>query len=178
MAKVSKRPLKIQQVGEIADKLKAAKVVVLTDYRGLSVAQIGDLRAKLRQADVEFRVIKNTLAKRAADAAGVPDLGPALTGPVAFALGYDDLSAPARLLGEWTRSTRLKLDITGGLVEGRFFGAEQVRQLADLPPKEVLLAQLLGTMQTPAVSLLTAIASPAQQLMSVLEQKKNQMEAA
>jgi large subunit ribosomal protein L10 len=178
MAKISKRPLKIQQVGEIADKLKAAKVVVLTDYRGLSVAQIGDLRAKLRQADVEFRVIKNTLAKRAADAAGVPDLGPALTGPVAFALGYDDLSAPARLLGEWTRSTRLKLDITGGLVEGRFFGAEQVRQLADLPPKEVLLAQLLGTMQTPAVSLLTAIASPAQQLMSVLEQKKNQMEAA
>jgi large subunit ribosomal protein L10 len=178
MAKVSKRPLKIQQVGEIADKLKAAKVVVLTDYRGLTVAQLGDLRAKLRQADVEYRIIKNTLAKRAAEAAGVPDLGPALTGPVAFALGYDDLSAPARLLGEWTRSTRLKLDITGGLVEGRYFAAEQVRQLADLPPREVLLAQLLGTLQTPAASLLTAIASPAQQLLSVLEQKKNQMEAA
>jgi large subunit ribosomal protein L10 len=178
MAKVSKRPLKIQQVGEIADKLKAAKVVVITDYRGLTVAQLGDLRAKLRQSDVEYRVIKNTLAKRAADAAGVPDLAPALTGPVAFALGYDDLSAPARLLGEWVRSTRLKLDITGGLVEGRFFGAEQVRQLADLPPKEVLISQLLGTIQTPAASLLTAIASPAQQLLSVLEQKKNQLEAA
>ena len=178
MAKVSKRPLKIQQVGQIANKLKTAKVVVLTDYRGLSVAQLGDLRAKLRQSDVEYRIVKNTLAKRAAEDAGVPELGPALTGPVAFALGYDDLSAPARLLGEWVRGTRLKLDITGGLVEGRFFGAEQIRQLADLPPREVLLAQLLGTLQTPAASLLTAIASPAQQLLSVLEQKKNQMEAA
>jgi len=75
MAKVSKRPLKEKQVGEIAEKLRTAKVVVLTDYRGLSVAQIGDLRAKLRQSDVEFRVIKNTLAKRAADESGHPDLG-------------------------------------------------------------------------------------------------------
>jgi len=178
MAKVSKRPLKIQQVGEIADKLKAAKVVVLTDYRGLTVAQLGDLRAKLRQSEVEYRVIKNTLAKRAADAAGVPDLSPALTGPVAFALGYDDLSAPARLLGEWARSTRLKLDITGGLVEGRFYGAEQVRQLADLPPKEVLLAQLLGTLQTPIAQLVGTIQAPVQTLVGLLEAYKNKLEAA
>lgn len=178
MAKVSKRPIKVEQVGQIAEKLRAAKVVVLTDYRGLTVSQIGDLRAKLRQSDVEYRVIKNTLAKRAADDAGMPELGRALTGPVAFALGYDDLSAPARLLGEWVRTTRLKLDITGGLVEGRFFPAEQIRQLAELPPREVLISQLLGTLQAPAASLLTAISSPAQQLLSVLDQKKNSMEAA
>ena len=178
MAKVSKRPLKIQQVGEIAEKLRTAKVVVLTDYRGLSVAQLGDLRAKLRQADVEYHIVKNTLAKRAADDAGHPDLGPALIGPVAFALGYDDLSAPARLLGEWARSTRLKLDITGGLVEGRFFGAEQVRQLADLPPKEVLLAQLLGTLQTPIAQLVGTIQAPVQTLVGLLEAYKNKLEAA
>src|SRR6202165_6144612 len=130
MAKVSKRPLKEKQVGQIAEKLRTAKVVVLTDYRGLSVAQIGDLRAKLRQSDVEFRVIKNTLAKRAADDAGHPDLGPALKGPVAFALGYDDLSAPARLLAEWVRSSRLKLDITGGLVDGRSFAGVPLSQRA------------------------------------------------
>ena len=178
MAKVSKRPLKIQQVGQIAEKLKTAKVVVLTDYRGLSVAQLGDLRAKLRQADVEYRVIKNTLAKRAAEEAGVADLGPALTGPVAFALGFDDLSAPARLLGEWARSTRLKLDITGGLVEGRYYGAEQVRQLADLPSKEVLLAQLLGTLQTPIAQLVGTIQAPVQTLVGLLEAYKNKLEAA
>ena len=178
MAKVSKRPLKIQQVGEIAEKLRTAKVVVLTDYRGLSVAQLGDLRAKLRQADVEYHIVKNTLAKRAADDAGHPDLGPALTGPVAFALGYDDLSAPARLLGEWARSTRLKLDITGGLVEGRYYGAEQVRQLADLPSKEVLLAQLLGTLQTPIAQLVGTIQAPVQTLVGLLEAYKNKLEAA
>ena len=178
MAKISKRPLKERQVGQIAEKLREAKVVVLTDYRGLTVAQLGDLRAKLRQSDVEYRVIKNTLAKRAAEEAGHPDLGPALTGPVAFALGYDDLSAPARLLGEWTRATRLKLDITGGLVEGRFYGAEQVRQLADLPPKEVLLAQLLGALQTPIAQLVGTIQAPVQTLVGLLEAYKNKLEAA
>jgi large subunit ribosomal protein L10 len=178
VAKVSKRPLKEKQVGEIAEKLRTAKVVVLTDYRGLSVAQIGDLRAKLRQSDVEFRVIKNTLAKRAADESGHPDLGPALKGPVAFALGYDDLSAPARLLAEWVRTSRLKLDITGGLVEGRFFGADQVRQLADLPSKEVLLAQLLGTLQTPIAQLVGTIQAPVQTLVGLLEAYKNKLEAA
>jgi large subunit ribosomal protein L10 len=178
MAKVSKRPLKIEQVGQIAEKLRTAKVVVLTDYRGLDVAQLEDLRGKLRQADVEYRIIKNTLAKRAAEDAGHPDLGPALTGPVAFALGYDDISAPARLLGEWVRATRLKLDITGGLVEGRFYGADQVRQLADLPSKEVLLAQLLGTLQTPIAQLVGTIQAPVQQLVGLLEAYKNKLEAA
>ena len=176
--KVSKRPVKEQQVGQIAEKLRAAKVVVLTDYRGLNVAQLEDLRGRLRQSEVEYRVIKNTLARRAAEAAGVGELSEALTGPVAFAIGYDDLSTPSRLLADFARTTRLTLDITGGLVEGRLFGADDVRRLADLPPREVLLAQLLGTMQSPIASLLGAIASPAQQLLSVLEQKKNQMEAA
>src|SRR4030088_2850234 len=178
MAKVSKRPLKEEQVGEIAEKLRTAKVVVLTDYRGLTVAQLGDLRAKLRQADVEYRIIKNTLARRAAEQAGHPDLAPALKGPVAFALGYDDLSAPARLLGEWVRSSRLKLDITGGLVEGRYFGADQIRQLADLPSREVLIAQLLGTLQTPIAQLVGTIQAPVQTLVGLLEAYKNKLEAA
>jgi large subunit ribosomal protein L10 len=176
--KVSKRPIKEQQVGLIAEKLRAAKVVVLTDYRGLNVAQLEDLRGRLRQSDVEYRVIKNTLARRAAEAAGVGQLSEVLTGPVAVALGYDDLAAPSRLLGEFARTTRLPLEITGGMVEGRVFGPDDIRRLAELPPREVLLAQLLGTLQSPIASLLGAIASPAQQLLSVLEQKKNQMEAA
>jgi large subunit ribosomal protein L10 len=178
MAKVSKRPLKEVQVGQIAEKLRTAKVVVLTDYRGLTVAQLEDLRAKLRQSDVEYRIIKNTLARRAAADAGHSSLAPALTGPVAFILGYDDLSAPARLLAEWVRATRLKLDITGGLVEGRFFGADQIRQLADLPPREVLIAQLLGTLQTPIAQLVGTIQAPVQQLVGLLEAYRNKLEAA
>src|SRR5207245_8437648 len=86
-----------------------------TDYRGLTVSQIQDLRGKLRTGDVEYRVVKNTLARRAAEAAGAPALQSELEGPVAIAFGYDDLSAPAKLINEWVRQTRLKLDVKGGL---------------------------------------------------------------
>ena len=178
MAKVSKRPLKEEQVGVLTEKLKEARVVVLTDYRGLTVAQLEDLRAKLRQSDVEFRIVKNTLTRRAAEAAGHGTLSPNLKGPIALAFGYDDLTAPAKLLGEWARASRLRLDIVGGLVEGRYFGADQVKQLADLPPREYLIAQLLGTLQSPVATLVATIQSPAQQLVGLLEAYKNKLEAA
>ncbi len=178
MARVSKRPLKEEQVGVLTEKLKAARVVVLTDYRGLTVAQLQDLRAKLRQSDVEYRIVKNTLTRRAADAAGHVTLSPNLKGPIALAFGYDDLTAPAKLLGEWARAARLRLDIVGGLVEGRYFGADQVKQLAELPPREYLIAQLLGTLQSPVATLVATIQSPAQQLVGLLEAYKNKLEAA
>ncbi len=178
VGKVSKRPVKEQQVGLLTEKLKSARVVVLTDYRGLSVAQLEDLRAKLRTSDVEYRIVKNTLARRAAAAAGHEDLAPELKGPIAMAFGYDDLSTPARLLGEWARAARLRLDIQGGLVEGRFYGGDQVRQLAELPPRDVLIAQLLGTLQSPVAQLVATIQAPVQQLIGLLEAQRIKLEAA
>ena len=178
MAKVSKRPLKIQQVGEIAEKLRTAKVVVLTDYRGLTVSQMQELRGKLRTGNVEYRVIKNTLARRAADAAGYKALESELKGPIAIAFGYEDLSLPPRLINEFVRTTRLKLEVVGGLVEGRVFNRDQIRQLADLPSREVLLAQLLGTLQSPVGQLVGIMQTPLQQLLGVLEAYKSKLEAA
>src|SRR5438132_9775580 len=128
----ARKEQKAEQVELLTEKLKKAKVAVLTDYRGLTVSQIQDLRGKLRTGDVEYRVVKNTLARRAAEAAGVPALQKELEGPVAIAFGYDDnLAAPAKLINEWVRASRLKLDIKGGLVEGRIFSPDQVKQLAD-----------------------------------------------
>lgn len=172
------RPQKQEQVNLLTEKLRRAKVAVLTDYRGLTVSQIEDLRARLRGADVEFRVIKNTLARRAAVETGHDHFQESLKGPVAIAFGYDDLSTPVKLLGEFTRSTRLKLDIVGGLVEGRTMTGDQVRQLADLPSRDVLIAQLMGTIQSPITSLATALNSPLAQLAGALESYKNQLEAA
>src|ERR671933_208084 len=123
------RAKKAEQVELLTEKLRKAKVAVLTDYRGLTVAQLEDLRARLRGADVEYRIVKNTLARRAASEAGHEALQAELKGPMAIAFSYDDLAAPVRLLGEFARATRLKLDIVGALVEGRVFGPEQVRQL-------------------------------------------------
>lgn len=170
------RPEKVEQVELLTDKLKKAKVAVLTDYRGLTVTQLQDLRGRLRAQEVEYRVVKNTLARRAAVESGNPDFQDLLKGPVAIAFGYGDPSAPAKVLGEWTRQTRIRLEIVGGLVEGRVLGPDQTRQTADLPPREVLLAQMLGTMQTPLSQLVGIFQAPLQQMIGVLEAYKDKLE--
>ena len=170
------RPEKVEQVELLTEKLKNAKAAVLTDYRGLTVSQLQDLRARLRAQDVEYRVVKNTLARRAAVEAGHEQFQNLLNGPVAIAFGYDELGVPARVLGEFARQTRLRLDVVGGLIEGRVMGPEQVRQVADLPSREVLLAQLLGTLQSPVAQLVATIQAPVQQLVGLLEAYRDKLE--
>ena len=171
-------PHKAEQVALLTDKLRRAKVAVLADYRGLTVSQMEDLRSRLRGGDVEFRVVKNTLARRAAVETGNDDFQASLAGPVAIAFGYDDLATPIKLLQDFTRQTRLRLDIVGGLVEGRTMSSDQLRRLAELPSREVLIAQLMGTVQSPIATLATALNSPLAQLAGALESYKNQLEAA
>lgn len=174
----ARKEQKAEQVELLVEKLKKAKVAVLTDYRGLTVAQIQDLRGKLRGGEVEYRVVKNTLARRAAEAAGVKALESELEGPVAIAFGYEDLAVPAKLINEWVRTTRLKLDVKGGLVEGRVFSADQVKQLADLPSRETLLSQLAGTIQSPIARLAGALQTPLSTLAGALESYQKKLEAA
>ncbi len=174
----ARKEQKAEQVDLLTEKLKKAKVAVLTDYRGLKVSQIQELRGKLRGGGVEYRVIKNTLARRAAAESGHPALESELKGPVAIAFGYDDLGTPSKLINEFVRTTRLKLEIVGGLVEGRVFSPDQMRQLADLPSRETLLAQLLGTLQSPVAQLVGIMQTPLQQLRGVLEAYKTKLEAA
>jgi large subunit ribosomal protein L10 len=175
----ARKEQKVEQVELLTEKLKKAKVAVLTDYRGLKVSQIQELRGKLRGGDIEYRVVKNTLARRAAEAAGYPTLQDEIKGPVAIAFGYDDdLGAAAKLINEFVRATRLKLDVVGGLVEGRVFSSDQIKQLADLPSREVLIAQLMGTLQSPVAQLVGIMQTPLQQLMGVLNAYKTKLEAA
>ncbi|TAN32254.1 50S ribosomal protein L10 [bacterium] len=174
----ARKEQKAEQVELLAEKLRKAKVAVLTDYRGLKVSQIQELRGKLRGGDVEYRVVKNTLARRAAAAAGHSALEPELKGPVAIAFGYDDLGVPSKLINEFIRATRLKLEVVGGLVEGRVFSPDQMKQLADLPSRETLIAQLMGTLQSPVGQLVGIMQTPLQQLRGVLEAYKNKLEAA
>jgi large subunit ribosomal protein L10 len=174
----ARKEQKAEQVELLTEKLKRAKVAVLTDYRGLTVSQLQELRGKLRTGAVEYRVIKNTLARRAAEAAGVPALQSELEGPVAIAFGYDDLATPSKLINEWIRTTRLKLEVKGGLVEGRVFSPDQVKQLADLPSREILIAQLLGTLQSPVAQLVGIMQTPLQSLLGTLNAYKTKLEAA
>ncbi len=174
----ARKEQKVEQIELLTEKLKKAKVAVLTDYRGLTVSQMQELRGKLRMGDVEYRVIKNTLARRAAEAAGHPALQAEIKGPVAIAFGYSDIGAPAKLITEFVRATRLKLDVVGGLVEGRVFSPDQIKQLADLPSREALIAQLMGTLQSPVAHLVGIMQTPLQQLLGVLDAYKTRMEAA
>src|SRR5882762_6953158 len=143
------RPEKVEQIDLLTEKLRSARAAVLTDYRGLTVTQLQELRARLRAQSVEYRVVKNTLARRAAVEAGHEQFQELLKGPVGIAFGYAEPGVPAKVLGEFTRQTRIRIEIVGGLVEGRVMGGDQVRQTADLPTREVLIAQLLGTLQSP-----------------------------
>jgi len=174
----ARKEQKVEQVELLTEKLKNAKVAVLTDYRGLKVSQIQELRGKLKGGGVEYRVVKNTLARRAAEAAGYPALQSEIKGPVAIAFGYEDLGVPSKLINEFVRATRLKLDVVGGLVEGRVFSSDQIKQLADLPSRETLIAQLMGTLQSPVAQLVGIIQTPLQQLMGTLNAYKTKLEAA
>ena len=174
----ARKEQKVQQVEVLTEKLQKAKVAVLTDYRGLKVSQMQELRGRLRTGNVEYRIVKNTLARRAAGAAGYPALESELKGPIAIAFGYEDLSLPPRLINEFVRTTRLKLEVVGGLVEGRVFNRDQVKQLADLPSRDTLIAQLLGTLQSPVGQLVGIMQTPLQQLVGVLEAYKSRLEAA
>src|SRR5258708_26775471 len=140
----ARKEQKAEQVELLTEKLKKAKVAVLTDYRGLKVSQIQDLRGRLRTSGVEYRVVKNTLARRAADAAGYKDLESELKGPVAIAFGYDDLSLPPRLINEFVRATRLKLEVVGGVREGRGFNIAPSKQLPDIHTRDRKLDPLFA----------------------------------
>lgn len=136
------------QVQEIADKFKNASSVVVVDYRGLSVAQVTELRKQLREAGVEFKVYKNTLTRRATEVAGVEGLNEYLTGPNAIAFSNEDVIAPAKIINNFAKEND-DLEIKAGVIEGNVATVEEVKALAELPSREGLLSMLLSVLQAP-----------------------------
>ncbi len=171
------KPEKVAEVEELQQRLQSSPVVILTDYRGLSVSEIGALRTKLRDASVEYRVAKNTLLGRAAERAGMPGLEQYLVGPTAVVFGSDDPGVPARILQEFIRQYR-KLEIKGGVVEGQTLGPEAVQSLASLPTKRELLSKLLGVIQGPMRGLVTVLTGPQRGLVTALDALRKQREDA
>ena len=167
---------KKQSVDELAEKLERASVVIATSYGGLTVAQMTDLRRKLRAQQVEFRVIKNTLARFSAAKAGKEQMDKIVKGPTAVAFGYGDVSIPAKTLLEHIRSSKINLKVNGGLIGNRLMTTAEVSALATLPPKEVLVAKLLGQMKSPIYSLAVVLNANIAGLAQVLAARQKQME--
>lgn len=169
---------KQRQVAELAEKLGRMRSAVLSDYRGLSVAQLEELRASLRQAGVDYLVLKNTLARRAGEQAGLSEFTPQFIGPTAIAISYQDISAPARLLIDYARANRRADMVRGGMAEGQLLSSAEVRQLADLPSREVLIAQLLGLLESPLSRLAGLLDGPGRDLVGLLDAQAEAVAAA
>ena len=145
MAKVE---LKQPVVDEIKALLDGAETSVVVDYRGLTVAQDTELRKKLREAGVVYKVYKNTMIRFAAKGTAFEALEPNLEGPTALAVSKTDATAPARILAEFAK-TAPKLEIKGGVVEGTYYDEKGMAQISSIPSREILLGKLLGSIQSP-----------------------------
>ena len=135
-------------VSEIAEKFRASQSTIVVDYRGLNVSEVTELRKQLREAGVEFKVYKNSLARRATEEVGLEGLNEALTGPNAIAFSTEDVVAPAKILNDFAKKHEA-LEIKAGIIEGNVATLEQVKALAELPSREGLLSMLLSVLQAP-----------------------------
>jgi large subunit ribosomal protein L10 len=142
------RKLKETKISEIKEKLEKAQSVIMVKYQGLTVGEDTDLRKNLREAGVEYKVYKNTLVTRAANELGLEGLVEYLEGPIAIALGYDDPTAPARILNDFAKKHKA-LELKAGLVQGQIYDEAKIKELAAVPSREILLAKLLGSFQAP-----------------------------
>ena len=154
-------------VAELHDKFERSKTAVLTDYRGLKVTEITELRQKLKAAGAEFRVVKNSLTKLAVQDTSSAGLADHLSGPCALALSYDDELTPAKLLMEYAKSND-KLEVKVGVLAGRLMQQEEIKKVINLPPKEALQAQLLGIMSLLPSRLLGVLNGVSRDFVSVL----------
>jgi large subunit ribosomal protein L10 len=168
---------KQQIVSNLAGKLSHASGFYLTDFTGLSVKKITDLRARLRKAGVEYIVVKNTLAERALDGLELPDIGEFFKGPTALVIGQEDALAAAKVLADFAREHDNKPTVKAGIVERRAVGPAEVTRLAKLPPREQLLAELAGALQAPMAQLAFLMEAKLQEFAGLLEALRTSREA-
>lgn len=166
---------KAQVVTEIKEKFQESTGVVIADYRGMTVAQVTQLRSQLRKAGVEYRVLKNTLVRRAAHEVGIDGLDSFLEGPTAVAFSTDPV-APAKVLSDFAKDVKT-FTIKGGVVEGKVIDPEGVKALADLPSREELLAQVLRGMQAPLAGMVNVLQGPIRKMGYALEEVRKLKEA-
>ena len=171
-----RRDQKEQVVEELTARLKAAETLLVADYRGLTMPQIDELRTRLLESGARFTVVKNTLTRRAAEAAGTEALLTLLDGPsaIAFLEADGDMVAAAKALADAARETNV-LEIRGGIMQGRAVTAEEVANLATLPPAEVLRGQVLGAIVAPLTTLAGLLNAPLQNLVGLIDARIEQL---
>lgn len=167
---------KRQIVEEIKEKIKKSQSIVLVDYRGLNVDEVTQLRRKFREAGVDYKVYKNTLMRFAFKDAGYEEFNQYLTGPNAVAFGINDPVSPAKVTHEFAKDHE-KLEIKAGIVDGKIVGLDEIKRLADLPSREVLIAQVLGGFNAPITGFVNVLQGTIRSLVYALNAIKEKQEA-
>ncbi|HCF51160.1 MAG TPA: 50S ribosomal protein L10 [Syntrophomonas sp.] len=173
MPKLEEKQKVVQQ---LQDRIDKASLIIFTDYRGLNVEEMTSLRNRLRIPGVEYRVVKNTMMEFALGNCGYNEIVNQIDGPNAVLFSDDDLVTPAKAIYEFIKE-RKKLEVKVGIVQGQVVAADRIKALADLPPKEVLLAQVVGTMQAPITSLVYVLNANISGLARALDQIRVQKAA-
>jgi large subunit ribosomal protein L10 len=165
-------------INELAGNLSKCAVAITTDYRGLSAKEMVQLRRQMHMQGVEYKVIKNTLARFAAEKAGVKELEQFFTGPMAIAISYDDPVKPAKILNDHIKAANSVLKIKGGVLGKKVLTTADIIHLANTPSREILLAQLMGTMKSPIQSFHFVLSAPIRGLVTTLQARVKQLEAS
>ena len=168
---------KHEVVADLSERLGEAKCLYLTDFTGLDVASITELRRRLSEAHVEYLVVKNTLARRALAGSPYEGLREHLSGPNAFALSRDDVVTAAKILTEFARE-RERPRIRAGAIEGRVVSIEEIRRIADLPPRDQLLAQVVGYARAPIAGLVYTLSGLLSKFVRTVDAVREQKEAS
>jgi len=163
-------------IDSIKENFDSCSIGILTDYRGLTTSEINDLRRRLRESGIQYRVVKNTMARFAAERSGKDELVGLFEGPVAIAFGYEEVTGPAKALIDYIRDTKSILSIKGGFYGDRLLTPQEVTTLSTLPSRDVLIAKVVGGMQSPIYALVGCLANPMRGLMGVLRARIEQLE--
>lgn len=173
---MSTKAEKNQKVEEIKEKFAQAKVAIVSDYRGLSVTEITNLRRKLQEEKGDYTVIKNTLAKIAIKDSEFEGLGEFLEGPSAIAFGFEDEVAPAKVLTKFKKDSK-KTEIKGGVLEGKVLDVNEISEISELPSRDELLAKIVGGINGPATGIANCVNGVASSLVRAMEEIRKQKEA-
>lgn len=168
---------KQERVTDLKDQFARSKLAVVSDYRGLTVKEMTELRRRIQAAGGDYTVAKNTLIRRAlADKDGGAQIEQFLKGPTALLVGYEDPVGPVKALMEYLKETKKEMDIRGGILEGRAVTNKDLQQIATLPSREEMVAKLMGSMQSPAQGVVITLSGVARNLAYALEAIRKQKE--
>lgn len=167
------KPEKEAVVREIQERFEKSKTVILADYRGLNVGEVTELRKQMREAGVEYKVLKNSMTVRAAEAAKIEGLEQYLVGPIALAFDYNDYVSAAKIMSNFAKDHK-KLELKAGVLDGKIIDYNSVKDLAELPSREALLTQLAGMLQAPLRGMATVLSGPLRNFVYAVEAIRKQ----